>query len=89
MCAVVIDRAMMLRAFHVRTRCPRSAVQGRLAPTKAVSDAGVSDGGVDLIEARYLRDTAYVGARRPCTALLGNRVRKPNARNVMVETFKS
>ena len=26
-------------------------------------------------------DTAYVGARRPCTALLGQRVRKWNARN--------
>jgi hypothetical protein len=27
-------------------------------------------------------DTAYVGARRPCTALLGHRVRKWSARNV-------
>ena len=25
------DCAMMLRAYHVRMRCPRSAVQGRLA----------------------------------------------------------
>jgi hypothetical protein len=28
-------------------------------------------------------DTAYVGARRPCTALLGHRVRKWNARDVI------
>jgi len=32
-------------------------------------------------------DTAYVGARRPCTALLGQRVRKWNARNVVAQTF--
>jgi len=37
LCKVVIGRAMTSRAFHLRTRCPRSAVQGRLAPTKAVS----------------------------------------------------
>ena len=28
-------------------------------------------------------DTAYVGARRPCKALLGQRVHKRNARNVI------
>ena len=28
-------------------------------------------------------DTAFVGARRPCTALLGHRVRKWNARDVI------
>jgi len=38
-------------------------------------------------EARHLRETAYVGARRPCTALLRQRVRYPNARNVIAETF--
>jgi len=85
LCKVVVDRAMTLRAFHLRTRSHRSAVQGRLAPTKVVSDAGVSDGGVALIEARHLRDTAYVGARRPCTALLGHCVRKPNARNGYIQ----
>jgi len=30
---------------------------------------------------------AYVGARRPCTALLGQRVRKWNAHNVVAQTF--
>ena len=34
-------------------------------------------------------DTAYVGARRPCTALLGHRVRKWNARNVIARTVTS
>jgi len=39
------------------------------------------------MEARHLRDSADVGARRPCTALLRQRVRKPNARNVMAQAF--
>ena len=38
------------------------------------------------MEARHLRDTAYVGARRPCTAFLRQRVRKPNANNVIAQT---
>jgi len=32
-------------------------------------------------------DITYVGARRPCTAFLGRRVRKPNARNVIAQAF--
>jgi len=32
-------------------------------------------------------DTAYVGARRPCTALLGRRARKLYARDVNAQTF--
>ena len=39
------------------------------------------------MEARHLRDSADVGARRPCTALLRQRVRKPNACNVMAQAF--
>ena len=32
-------------------------------------------------------DTAYVGTRRPCTALMGRCVRKWNARNVIAQTI--
>jgi len=34
-------------------------------------------------------DTAYVGARRPCTVLLGQRVRKSYARNVIARPIKA
>ena len=32
-------------------------------------------------------DITYVGARRPCPAFLGRRVRQSNARNVMAQAF--
>jgi hypothetical protein len=32
-------------------------------------------------------DITYVGARRPCTAFLGRRVRESNARNVIAQAF--
>jgi hypothetical protein len=79
---------MTLRAFHLRTRCPRSSVKSRLAPTQVVSacyEARTS--GVALIKARHLCDTAYVGARRPCTAFMGRRIRKSNARNAIAQAF--
>ena len=38
-------------------------------------------------EAPHLRSTAYVNVRWLSQALMGQRVRKPNARNVTAETF--
>jgi len=34
-----------------------------------------------------IRRHTYVGARRPCTAFLGRRVRKWNARNAIAQAF--
>jgi len=39
------------------------------------------------VQRSRMRAHHYVGARRPCTALLGQRVREWNARNVIAPTL--
>jgi len=90
------------RKWHVRNFIAQSftAQQHGASPNfTARNGLGVGEGAAKIVSAWSDRlevwkfsdcecaDTAYVGARRPCTALPGHRVCQWNARNVIPQTF--